>query len=730
MTDVDETAIAEAKDAETIVDLAAEDGKLAVKVNDQLRKAQEHMAKGEVPQAFSACRLVVHAERHNDAANYNMAAILLQRQNAYAAFGYAMTAVEAKPDSPLYQVTLASALLGLNCLDAATKALDSIHPHQRIVAPQMIQALRNSIEAKRRSVRRPLLPVRATQADIVKKVGQNNIASEQARDEIIRAILGNPKDDELWHLLFGHFFLINQHVQAEGCIRRALALKPDVARYYTSLAQIHDAMGEQRFAELIFRQGLTNTEPDSGLVHQYGGLLVRMGKGRWPDAEKLLEKYHELGKNNPGYLSLYAQVKDFMSKFDEASALMDRVVALAESDPGLYNNAFNFFLQNDAVDKAREVADAANSRLGATVMVRSLYGLLAAAEDNHAETLRYLSDIKPEQVRGEVQPRLQFALARAYASEKRFKDAYDAYQKGNDARAKLMNAKYRYNSEEYIQQCEKTARDFTPENVATWTRPELKAEDRRPHGFIFGLPRSGTTLLDTFLRAHSETELLEEEPYAGLSIAKYLGKAGDDGLSGLEYDDMIGVRQAYWDKLAQVLGEDAMSKYIIDRHPLHTASPGQFHRFFPDSKKVFIARHPLDVILSGFMQDFQLSGPMANYLDLERATKFYDRTMKAFFAGVESMDIDMHFLRYEDLVANPEKELRALIDHLGLDWQPDVLEHQRSAESRDRIRTASHSQVRKPIYKTARYRWRDYTFALEPFIPMVEEWIERFDYEL
>lgn len=727
MTDADEATVAEA-DHDTVP--SADTSKLKVNVNEQLRKAQDHMAEGEIAKAFSACRLVVHTERHHDAANYNMAALLLQRSNLYAALGYAMTAAEAKPDSPLYQVTLASVLIGLDCLDAGEKALDSIHPHQRTIAPQMLQTLRNTIQTKRRNVRRPLMAVRTSQAALLKKIGADSVSTDKARDEILRAILGNPKDDELWHLFFGHFFLRNKQVQAESCARRALAINPKVARYFTSLGQVHDAMGEQRFAEIIFREGLHSAEPDSGIVHQYGGLLVRLGKSRWPDAEKLLEKYYELGRQNPGYLSLYAQVKDFMSKFDEASALMDEVVALADKDPGLYNNAFTFFLQNDAVEKAREVADAANARLGATHMVRALYGLLAESEDDHAETLRYLSNLDTEQLRGEVQPRIHFALAKAQASEKRFKEAYASYQKGNDARATLMNAKYRYNSDEYLLQCEKTAREYTKENVAGWTKIEPREEDRRPHGFIFGLPRSGTTLLDTFLRAHSKTELLEEEPYSGHAIARFLNKAGDKRLATLEYDDFIEVRQNYLDTLRDVLGEEAMSKYIIDRHPLHTASPGQFHRFFPDAKKVFIARHPLDVILSGFMQDFQLSGPMANYLNLENATKFYDRTMRAFFAGVESMDIDMHFLRYEDLVADPEKELRALVEHLGLEWEPEVLEHQRSAESRDRIRTASHSQVRKPIYKTARYRWRDYTFALDPYIPMVEEWIERFDYEL
>ena len=70
-------------------------------------------------------------------------------------------------------------------------------------------------------------------------------------------------------------------------------------------------------------------------------------------------------------------------------------------------------------------------------------------------------------------------------------------------------------------------------------------------------------------------------------------------------------------------------------------------------------------------------------------------------------------VRYEDVVSEPEREARRMLDYLGVQWEPQVLD---TSELNRPVKTASVWQVRQPIYQTARERWRRYADFLTPLI--------------
>ena len=188
------------------------------------------------------------------------------------------------------------------------------------------------------------------------------------------------------------------------------------------------------------------------------------------------------------------------------------------------------------------------------------------------------------------------------------------------------------------------------------------------------------------------------------------------------------VRERYLSDVRALSRELVNTDYIVDRHPFNTPIVGAIRQAMPDARIVFIARHPLDVAFSIFMQDFQLGDALSNGVTVEGALKLYDAMMRAFKAGVDATGADVLYIRYEDLIADPKAVLSRVTDHLGVEWQDDILDHQKSAEARGRIRTASHSQVRQPIFQSARYRWKNYTFALDEHRHLVDRWTDFFDY--
>ena len=97
---------------------------------------------------------------------------------------------------------------------------------------------------------------------------------------------------------------------------------------------------------------------------------------------------------------------------------------------------------------------------------------------------------------------------------------------------------------------------------------------------------------------------------------------------------------------------------------------------------------------------------MANFLDLPTIAEFYDLSFTIFERGRALLPIAIKEVRYERIVDDPEAELRPIVDWLGLSWAPGMLDHQRTAERRGVITTASYAQVTEPLYRGSAGRWQ------------------------
>jgi tetratricopeptide (TPR) repeat protein len=248
--------------------------------------------------------------------------------------------------------------------------------------------------------------------------------------------------------------------------------------------------------------------------------------------------------------------------------------------------------------------------------------------------------------------------------------------------------------------------------------------DRPSPVFLVGFPRSGTTLLDTVLMGHPDIEVLEEEP-----ILERVGAAlgGFERLPDLDEAGAEALRAVYFEELDRLLpGPDG--KTVLDKLPLNILAAPLIHRLFPDARIVFAQRHPCDVVLSCFMQGFEINDAMANFLDLGDSARLYDLVLTFWERCREVLPLQVHVVRYEAMVEDLEGEARSLLDFLGLPWDPAVLDHQRTARARGTISTPSYSQVIQPIYGEASGRWRRYREQMGPVLPVLEPWAVRLGY--
>lgn len=264
----------------------------------------------------------------------------------------------------------------------------------------------------------------------------------------------------------------------------------------------------------------------------------------------------------------------------------------------------------------------------------------------------------------------------------------------------------------------------TASSYAAWTRDRPSAERRAP-AFLFGFPRSGTTLLDTMLGGHPDALVLEERPILH-AVAGALGAF--DRLAELSAGDLDRLRAVYFERRGRE-AEDSEGRLVVDKLPLGIVDTALAHRIFPDARFVFVERHPCDVVLSCFMTRFDPKGGMANMLRLEDAAKLYDLVMGHWLRCRQVFRLDVQTVRYERMIEDVEAELRPLADFLGLGWRDDLIDHRRSAKARSYIATPSYAQVAEPLYTRARGRWEGYRAQMEPVLPILKPWCEAMGYE-
>jgi tetratricopeptide (TPR) repeat protein len=193
--------------------------------------------------------------------------------------------------------------------------------------------------------------------------------------------------------------------------------------------------------------------------------------------------------------------------------------------------------------------------------------------------------------------------------------------------------------------------------------------------FLVGFPRSGTTLLDQVLSSHSRITVLEEKPNLIDTYTRF--PATKNGLWALENAaevELEKLRQTYWDKVNRDLGGAPAAPVIIDKLPLNAIALLHIFKLFPRAKIVVALRDPRDCVFSCYQQRFGMNLAMFQLLDLDSAVRYYDLVMALISEIYDAGVFEMHFVRYENVVANFTAEIGALIRFLGLEWEDGLHE--------------------------------------------------------
>jgi hypothetical protein len=250
--------------------------------------------------------------------------------------------------------------------------------------------------------------------------------------------------------------------------------------------------------------------------------------------------------------------------------------------------------------------------------------------------------------------------------------------------------------------------------------------------FILGFPRSGTTLVEQTLSAHPRIAAGDELPLIHeitaimpRMLASPLGypEALAELWMGDQREGLDNLRDYYLQKVRQMgVLRDGAARFT-DKMPLNEAHLGLIALLFPEAPLIHVLRHPLDIMVSAFSNQFT-HGFFCAY-DLETAARHYVRVMDLVEHYRGEMTLRYLPVRYEDIVADQEASVRAMLSFIGEDFDRACLTFHRN---RRYARTASYAQVTEPLYQRSVHRYRHYRRHLEPVLPILRPVIERLGY--
>jgi tetratricopeptide (TPR) repeat protein len=239
---------------------------------------------------------------------------------------------------------------------------------------------------------------------------------------------------------------------------------------------------------------------------------------------------------------------------------------------------------------------------------------------------------------------------------------------------------------------------------------ELGSDSKKPV-FVTGMPRSGTTLIEQILSAHSQISGAGE-----LELVQYLVNS----LQPLSKQRNIECANAYLEADALRLSK---SPRVVDKSLSTWEHVGAVLAMFPNARIIDCQRHPMDVCWSAFTELFTDNALIYTY-DFNRLANAYKRHEELMQFWLREAPQNIIRVRYEHVIANPREQSQRLVSFIGLEWEEACLDFM---NARSEVRTASMLQVRQPIYSSSISKWKRYEKHLAPLADLLKNEIAAYE---
>jgi tetratricopeptide (TPR) repeat protein len=498
------------------------------------------------------------------------------------------------------------------------------------------------------------------------------------------------------------------------------------AQFVPQLNQARQLLLAQKFAQALPRyEKLTRLCPGVAVVwFEYGNAASRL---RQPAlAERAWRKAIDLEPRNAELIGLIGHQYQGLRRPDQARACFAQA---ANAQPRAIDPRISLAVlleQNHQLGQAREAVQECLAIDPRDDQARYFMAVLDRRENLLESAERRLRDlITSEPKHPYVRYACRYELAQVLDRTDRFDEAMRWLAEAKDLVRALTDTTVLLRG--YDQGAE-SARKFTqglPKNILrTWAGlfPAEKREAPARLAFLGGHPRSGTTLLEQVLDAHPGVAALDE-PTAFLEVLQpAFHKSKEHSSARLNV-----LRKLYRQALLDELGPGAVDKLLVDKNPSPTARLPIWLRVFPELRVLIALRDPRDVVLSCYFQNIPLNPTNVNFLSFERLAKHYADLMDIWLAVREWEGFAWLETRYEDTVAELEKEGRRVTEFLGLSWHEQQVRYYEKSRTKQ-LYSPTYQDVTRPVYTRSVARWHAYEKHLAPILPALAPYCRKFGY--
>lgn len=550
---------------------------------------------------------------------------------------------------------------------------------------------------------------------------------DDARAEAwLDAMRAKGSDDDWAALLSQHALALakhNRHAQAEEALRAGLRHCPDKRLLIDPLVELALMQGRNGEAATLLRRALRLAKDQPvecvALWARLSGVWLHVAEEaaqQAADKAAALAEALDTDAHPPEALrqartaARLAQASVAGQKQDYARAEAEFESLLADN-PGLLpalQGLGHLNLQLGQIDEAVALFE----RMAAIDPAKGAAALINARRfpEDEASLQRIEQFARLPSAEGTVRAGLLFQLAAAWEARKDHERAFALAREANEASRRFLH----YEGQAHRDRCARIRHAFSRSLYEH--RPGVGVASTLPV-FVLGMPRSGTTLVEQVLAGHSQIHGAGElgiipRVIQGLERWERFTGSGrhyPDCADDLSPEVVAGIAETVLNELREMAPQ---ARHVVDKLPHNFENIGLIKLLFPHAKIISVRRDPRDIAISNYFTDYQAKhGGMGFAYDLtDIGEQLADHNLlmrhwRNLFPG------QIFELQYETLVDGPETAARAMLDYVGVAWEPRVLD---SHELQRPVKTASVWQVRQPVYQSAKARWQRYQQHLGP----------------
>ena len=477
--------------------------------------------------------------------------------------------------------------------------------------------------------------------------------------------------------------------EAEISLRKAIQLNPSLANTHSNLGNLLRDLGNLKEAEIYHRKAI-EMNPSLANAHSNLGNLLR-DLGNLKEAEISLRKAIQLNPNLVESHSNLGSVLCDLGNYKEAEISLRKAIQL---NPNFAESHSNLGILLSDLGKFKEAEITLRKAIQLNPNFVNAYYALSrirySDQDKAWQDLIFSENILIKKSKKE-QVSIYFTRANIRHKEKNYKESSKYLKLANKLKLSITPSKPNY---------------IIDKSKALLIESNKKGINKKVDKnycesiFIVGMPRSGSTLVESILSMSDDVFDLGEINFLEESFIDYKNSKRDLNLAE------IYIKKVNAKKKVKITNKN-LSNYQYT---------GIIASQIPNAKIIHCFRNPLDNILSIYRANFKKGNEYSS--SLVDCTRIYLEQENVMTKYKNRFPSKIYDLNYDSLVTDPNQEIKSLIEWLDWEWDDSYLSPHLNTRS---VSTASNIQVRSPINSKSIGGWKNYKEMLKPAIEIITQ---------